>query len=75
MEQIFLKFLLSIKVLDDMGREKEIKKDEIKFFYRGTNIPENYIILSAVLKGKISIKEEVRKKQEKLIKTKEETQP
>ena len=67
--------LISIKVLDDMGREKEIKKNEIKFFYRGTSIPENYIILSAVLKGKISIKEEVRKKQEKLIKTKEETQP
>ena len=67
--------LISIKVLDDMGREKEIKKNEIKFLYRGTSIPENYIILSAVLKGKISIKEEVRKKQEKLIKTKEETQP
>ena len=67
--------LISIKVLDDMGREKEIKKNEIKFFYRGTSIPENYIILSAVLKGKISIKDEVRKKQEKLIKTKEETQP
>ena len=67
--------LISIKVLDDMGREKEIKKNEIKFLYRGTSIPENYIILSAVLKGKTSIKEEVRKKQEKLIKTKEETQP
>ena len=61
MEQIFLKFLFSIKVLDDMGREKEIKKNEIKFLYRGTSIPENYIILSAVLKGKTSIKEEVRK--------------
>ena len=24
--------LISIKVLDDMGREKEIKKNEIKFF-------------------------------------------
>ncbi len=67
--------LLSIKVINDMGIEKEIKKNEIKFLYRGTNIPENYIILSAVLKGKISTKEEVYKKQEKLIKKKEETQP
>ena len=67
--------LISIKVLDDMGREKEIKKNEIKFLYRGTSIPENYIILSAVLKGKISTIEEVRKKQKKLIKTKEESQP
>ena len=67
--------LLSIKVLNDMGIEQEIKKDEIKFLYRGTNIPENYIIISAVLKGKISTKEDVQKKQEKLIKKKEETQP
>ena len=67
--------LLSIKVLNDLGIEKEIKKDEIKFLYRGTNIPENYIIISAVLKGKISTKEDVKKKQEKLIKKKEETQP
>tara|TARA_Y100001970_G_scaffold98028_1_gene123255 strand:- start:21037 stop:21945 length:909 start_codon:yes stop_codon:yes gene_type:complete len=67
--------LISIKVLDEMGREKEIKKNEIKFLYRGTSIPENYIILSAVLKGKISTIEEVRKKQKKLIKTKEESQP
>ena len=32
------KILLSIKIIDDKGEEKEIKKDEIKFFYRGTNI-------------------------------------
>ena len=61
--------LISIKVLDDMGREKEIKKNEIKFLYRGTSIPENYIILSAVLKGKTSIKKN-KKKTRKLIKTK-----
>ena len=43
--------LLSIKVIDDKGKEKEIKNDEIEFYYRGTDLPKNYIILSARLKG------------------------
>ena len=52
------KILLSIKVIDEKGNEKEIKKDEIKFYYRGTDLPENYLILSATLKGEISSKRE-----------------
>ena len=50
------KVLVSIKVLDDKGNEKEIKNNEISFYYRSTNLPENYIILSAILRGKISSK-------------------
>ena len=69
------KILLSIKVIDDNGKEKEIKKDEIKFFYRGTNISKKYIILSAVLKGTISSKQLIEKKQEELIERKKESQP
>ena len=69
------KVLLSIKVVDKNGIEKEIKKNEIKFHYRGTNIPENYIIISAILKGKRSSKELVQKKQEELILKKKESQP
>ena len=56
-----------IIVVDTKHAKKQFKKEDIKFLYRGTSIPENYIILSAVLKGKTSIKEEVRKKQQKLI--------
>ena len=48
--------LLSIKVIDDKGKEKEIKNDEIEFYYRGTDLPKNYIILSARLKGTTSKK-------------------
>ena len=48
--------LESIQIVDHNGKEKVIRKDEIKFFYRSTNIPENYIILSAILKGTISTK-------------------
>ena len=67
--------LSSIKIIDEKGKEKEIKNDEIKFFYRGTNIPKNYIILSAVLKGIISSKQLIERKQEELIERKKKSQP
>jgi len=67
--------LLSIKVIDDKGNEKEIKNDEIKFYYRGTNLPRGYIILSEILKGTISSKQLIAKKQEELIQKKKESQP
>jgi len=69
------KILLSIKVIDDKIKEKEIKNDEIKFYYRGTDLPKNYIILSAVFKGTISSKKLIAKKQEELIQRKKESQP
>ena len=69
------KVLVSIKVLDDKGNEKEIKNNEISFYYRSTNLPENYVILSAILKGKISSKKLIEKKQEELIQKKKESQP
>jgi len=69
------KILLSIKVIDDHGHEKQIKNDEIKFYYRGTDLPKNYIILSAILKGTVSSKILIAKKQEELIQKKKESQP
>ena len=69
------KILSSIKIIDEKGKEKEIKNNEIKFFYRGTNIPKNYIILSAVLKGIISSKQLIEQKQEELIERKKKSQP
>ena len=62
--------LLSILVIDEKGREIEIRK--YKFYYRGTDIPENYLILSATLKGEISSKEKIKNKQEEFIKKKKE---
>ncbi len=67
--------LLSIKVIDEERKEREIKKDEIEFYYRGTNLPNNYIILSAVFKGIISSKKLIEKKQEELIQRKKKSQP
>ena len=67
--------LISIKIIDEKGQEKEIKKNAIEFFYRGTDIPKNYIVLSAILKGIVSSKQLIEEKQEKLIEKKKESQP
>ena len=69
------KILLSIKVIDDKGNKKEIKNDEIRFYYRGIDLPKNYIILSAILKGTISSKQLIATKQEELIQRKKKSQP
>ena len=69
------KILKSIDVIDEHGNEKRISREDIKFFYRGTNLPGNLIILSAILKGSISSKEKIRTKQEELIKKKKASQP
>ena len=44
--------LLSIKILDKSGNEKEIKKDEIKFYYRDTNLSKDYIIFQLYFREK-----------------------
>ena len=69
------KILLSIKVLDNLGNEKEINSEEIKFCYRGSNLPKNFIILSAKLKGISSSKAFIEKKQNQLIQKKKLSQP
>ncbi len=67
--------LLSIKILDRNGEEKELQRDEINFFYRGSNISDEYLILSAKLKGVLSSKKLISKKQEEFTKRKKESQP
>ena len=67
--------LKSIKVIDEKGLEKEIVKDEIEFFYRGSNLPKNYIIISAILRGITCSKDQIEKKQKELIRKKKLSQP
>ena len=70
------KILLSIKVIDKKKcQEIEIKKDDIKFKYRGSNLSEDFIILSAKLKGVLSKKEIINKKQADYIERKKLSQP
>ena len=70
------KILISINVIDVKDcKEKVIKREDIKFFYRGTNLPLEYIIISAKLKGKIKSKSTIEEKQNNFIKKKKSSQP
>ena len=70
------KFLVSINVIDIKDcKEKEIKREQIKFFYRGTNLPSEFIIVSVKLKGIKISKEDIQKKQNELIERKKISQP
>ncbi len=70
------KVLISIKAIDKKDlSEIEIKNSDINFSYRGTNLSENLIIISAKLKGKISNKNTIEKKQNDLIRKKKLSQP
>ena len=70
------KVLSSIKVIDMKDcKEKEIKQEEINFFYRGTNLSKDFLIISVKLKGNINSKEKIEKKQNQMIQKKKLTQP
>ena len=70
------KVLISIKVVDkNTFSEIEIKKENIKFLYRGTNLSNNFIIISAKLRGFLSKKDLIEKKQSNLIIRKKLSQP
>ncbi len=70
------KILLSIKAIDKKRRKQiEIKKEDIEFVYRGTNLSDDLIITSVKLKGSISEKEIIEKKQSNFIERKKLSQP
>ncbi len=70
------KVLLSIKAIDKNNySEIEIEKKDIKFFYRGTNLPNNLVITSAKLIGSVTQRELIEKKQHDLLNKKKLSQP
>ena len=70
------KVLISLEALDIKNLSKiEIKREDINFFYRGTNLPEELIITSAKIKGVITSKEIIEKKQSDFIERKKTSQP
>ncbi len=70
------KVLISIRAIDKNNfSEIEIKKKDINFLYRGTNLSNNLIIISAKLKGKLGKKEDIEKRQKNLINKKKLDQP
>ena len=70
------KVLISINTIDIQScEEKEIKREDIEFFYRGTNLPNHLIITSVKLKGVNLDKNLIEKKKKKLIEEKKLSQP
>ena len=70
------KVLVSINVIDTYsGKEKEINRKDINFFYRGTNLANHLIITSVKLKGIKTDKVLIEKKQKKFIEEKKLSQP
>ena len=68
--------MLSIIAIDKSNfKEIEIKKEDINFSYRGTDLSKNLIITAVKLRGKVGIKEEIEKKQKYLINKKKLDQP
>ena len=65
--------LVSIKAIDFKGKLIEIKKDKIKIFYRGTNLPDDLIFFSAKLHSKNGDKNLINEKIDKFLKEKKDT--
>ncbi len=65
----------SVKGINFNGNLKSFNKDDVKFFYRGNNLPKDLIILSAVFEGGVLNKREIESRQMKLINQKKESQP
>ena len=69
------KFVVSLQVMDFTGKIKVIYSNDIKFNYRGCNLDEDLIIISATLKGKKFLKENIKQKMVELINRKKKSQP
>ena len=69
------KILVSVQVMDFQGKMKVIYSSDIKFSYRGCNLGNNLIFVSATFKGKSDNKLNIQKKVNNLIKQKKEDQP
>ncbi len=71
----FKDILLSIQVIDKLGNVSTIKRKDINFEYRNSNLPENLIFLSASFKGIKSEASIIQKKMNDLKLKKENNQP
>jgi len=71
----FKDILLSIQAIDKKGNITTIKKEDINFKYRETNLSDNLIFLSASFKGKKDNQKKIGEKMETLKLEKERNQP
>ena len=71
----FKDILLSIQAIDKTGNIVSIKKEDIDFKYRESNLSDNLIFLSASFIGKKDKREKIKEKMKTLKFEKEKTQP
>ncbi|MDC1095923.1 UDP-N-acetylmuramate dehydrogenase [Pelagibacteraceae bacterium] len=67
--------LVSVEVMDQNGLIKKIKATDIKFTYRGSDLPKDLIILSAIFKAQRADIDSIKKKQNELVDRKKKDQP
>ncbi len=67
--------LLSVQAVDPNGRLITIPRSEIKFYYRGSNLDSNLILVSATFQGVKKTRDEIEKKIQSFILKKQNSQP
>jgi len=69
------KILISVQAMDLGGNIRIIKSSEIKFYYRGSNLDDNLIFISATFKGIEESKHNIEKKINSFVEKKKNSQP
>jgi UDP-N-acetylmuramate dehydrogenase len=69
------KILISVQVMDTNGIIKVIYSRDINFFYRGSNLPNDLIFISATFKGIKDDKNKIESKINKFVEKKKKDQP
>ena len=69
------KILLSVQAMDLNGNIRVIYSPDIKFSYRGCNLDNNLIFISATFRGKKNNKQNIQKKINNLVERKRKDQP
>ena len=74
-EEDISKILVSAQVMDLEGNLKVIKSENIKFYYRGSDLDGNFIFISATLRGLKGKQSDIKKKIKQLNEKKNKDQP
>ena len=69
------KIIVSVQVMDFSGKIRVIYSSDIKFSYRGSNLDNKMIFISATFQGKKNNKPNIKKKRNNLVEQKKKDQP
>ena len=69
------KIMVSVQVMDFSGKIRVIYSSDIKFSYRGSNLDNKLIFISATFRGKKNNKSNIKKKINNLVERKKKDQP